>query len=402
MNKQQLEVWALNLSNYFIKKKKYQLITFNQDTSEMWLYNPEEKLYPIVLITTQEIGSLNRIEIEHHRVALAMLVKGQAKGLNFSVNPNFEGSDDQNIVVTNNAISNPSLLEYFEGLDQVLEVSGNLKNARQRAMHRVTKNMRRLNKVNFYKSYRVTTIVSLLLVAFFVLSIWMIEKFGISMSAVFVMLGAYYKPMITNANEWWRLLTPMLLHASFIHLFMNLVALRNIASILERELGWKKFLMTLLVGVIYGSIFLFVRDEMVIGIGISAGIYALLGVLFVYLYERDLLKNRRILSNVMSTIFLNVMISLLPNVSFTAHLGGLYIGVILGFLFSRRDDWKLIRQISGFVLSVSTGFLVYLLVRQNIPFQPTSLDLEVIESWHRLGLDKYALRLMKLYFGGSL
>ncbi|NLA52572.1 MAG: hypothetical protein GX860_10705, partial [Alcaligenaceae bacterium] len=74
MNKQQLEVWALNLSNYFIKKKKYQLITFNQDTSEMWLYNPEEKLYPIVLITTQEIGSLNRIEIEHHRVALAMLV----------------------------------------------------------------------------------------------------------------------------------------------------------------------------------------------------------------------------------------------------------------------------------------------------------------------------------------
>lgn len=402
MNKQQLEVWALNLSNYFIKKKKYQLITFNQDTSEMWLYNPEEKLYPIVLITTQEIGSLNRIEIEHHRVALAMLVKGQAKGLNFSVNPNFEGSDDQNIVVTNNAISNPSLLEYFEGLDQVLEVSGNLKSARQRAMHRVTKNMRRLNKVNFYKSYRVTTIVSLFLVAFFMLSIWMIEKFGISISAVFVMLGAYYKPMITNANEWWRLLTPMLLHASFIHLFMNLVALRNIASILERELGWKKFLMTLLVGVIYGSIFLFVRDEMVIGIGISAGIYALLGVLFVYLYERDLLKNRRILSNVMSTIFLNVMISLLPNVSFTAHLGGLYIGVILGFLFSRRDDWKLIRQISGFVLSVSTGFLVYLLVRQNIPFQPTSLDLEVIESWHRLGLDKYALRLMKLYFGGSL
>ncbi len=402
MNKQQLEVWALNLSNYFIKKKKYQLITFNQDTSEMWLYNPEEKLYPIVLITTQEIGSLNRIEIEHHRVALAMLVKGQAKGLNFSVNPNFEGSDDQNIVVTNNAISNPSLLEYFEGLDQVLEVSSNLKNARQRAMHRVTKNMRRLNKVNFYKSYRVTTIVSLFLVAFFMLSIWMIEKFGISISAVFVMLGAYYKPMITNANEWWRLLTPMLLHASFIHLFMNLVALRNIASILERELGWKKFLMTLLVGVIYGSIFLFVRDEMVIGIGISAGIYALLGVLFVYLYERDLLKNRRILSNVMSTIFLNVMISLLPNVSFTAHLGGLYIGVILGFLFSRRDDWKLIRQISGLVLSVSTGFLVYLLVRQNIPFQPTSLDLEVIESWHRLGLDKYALRLMKLYFGGSL
>ena len=402
MNKQQLEVWALNLSNYFIKKKKYQLITFNQDTSEMWLYNPEEKMYPIVLITTQEIGSLNRIEIEHHRVALAMLVKGQAKGLNFSVNPNFEGSDDQNIVVTNNAISNPSLLEYFEGLDQVLEVSSNLKNARQRAMHRVTKNMRRLNKVNFYKSYRVTTIVSLFLVAFFMLSIWMIEKFGISISAVFVMLGAYYKPMITNANEWWRLLTPMLLHASFIHLFMNLVALRNIASILERELGWKKFLMTLLVGVIYGSIFLFVRDEMVIGIGISAGIYALLGVLFVYLYERDLLKNRRILSNVMSTIFLNVMISLLPNVSFTAHLGGLYIGVILGFLFSRRDDWKLIRQISGFVLSVSTGFLVYLLVRQNIPFQPTSLDLEVIESWHRLGLDKYALRLMKLYFGGSL
>ena len=40
MEHKQLEIWALELSNYFIKKHRYQLITFNQETSEMWLFNP--------------------------------------------------------------------------------------------------------------------------------------------------------------------------------------------------------------------------------------------------------------------------------------------------------------------------------------------------------------------------
>lgn len=402
MSEKQYEVWALELSNYFIKKQKYQLITFNQETSEMWLFNPKEKRYPIVLITTKPISMLNQLEIEHHRMALAMLVKSEPKGINFSVYPELDGSSENNVVVMENRISNPHLLDYYKELDQVLKPSGNLKSSRQRAMSKVAKNMRRLNKWNMLLSYKVTTILSIVLVGTFIFSLWFMNHVGVSLEVGLVMLGAYYKPFIVNANEWWRLLTPMFLHASLLHLLMNVLALRNLASILEKELGGWKFIATIILGVIYGSIFLFVRDELVIGIGVSAGIYALLGVLLVNLYERNLLKNRMILSNVLSTLFLNLMISMLPGVSFTAHLGGLYVGVFLGFIFSKREDWQLFRNASTIVLAASSIFLIYLMITNNIPFEPSLMEVEVVNRWHRLGFHRYALRLRSLFFGGII
>src|SRR5690554_1785658 len=402
MSDKQYEIWALELSNYFIKKQKYQLITFNQETSEMWLFNPKEKRYPVILITTKPISTLNQLEVEHHRMALAMLVKSEPKGLNFSVYPELKGYSENNIVVMEDRISNPSLLEYFKDLDDVLKPSQNLKSSRKKAMIKVEKNMRRLNKWNRMLSYKMTSIISLVIISTFIFSMWFMNHAGVSLEVGLVMLGAYYKPFLVNANEWWRLLTPMLLHASFLHLIMNVLALRNLASILEKELGGWRFLMTIILGVIYGSVFIFIRDEMVIGIGVSAGVYALMGVLIVNLYERNLLKNRLVLSNILSTLFLNLMISMLPGVSFTAHLGGLYLGIFLGFIFSKRDDWKLFRNVSTAVLGVSTAFLIYLMIIKSIAFEPSLMEVEVVNRWYQLGFHRYALRLRHLFFGGIL
>ena len=54
-------------------------------------------------------------------------------------------------------------------------------------------------------------------------------------------LGCKSAPLI-GAGQWWRLATPMLLHASPAHLVVNMISLRNVGRSLERAYGAKKTL----------------------------------------------------------------------------------------------------------------------------------------------------------------
>lgn len=393
----QLEVWTIELSNFLIKNHKYQLITLNQETQEVWLMNRENKLYPIIMISTLPVSQFNQVEIMTHRNALGMFTSSSGEGLNISVYPDFTESDEVNVVIGTEKVSSQQVAEQFKGIEKVLQSSDNPTRARFKALQNLKKNLQRSQKKQALKTTWVTSVLTLLLIGAYFFTGYFSVQNNIGHSTSLVMLGAYYKPLIVNANEWWRFLTPMFLHADFIHLFMNLLAMNNIARIMEKELGSWRYLVTIILGVIFGSGFLYVRNENVIGIGISAGIYALLGVLIIYLYENHLLKNKAILSSVLSTLFMNVIISMLPGVSFTAHLGGLFVGVFLGFIFSKRKDWDLIRKMSWFFLITTSAMLIYGIVTKSYPIEPSALDLDVIQTWHRIGFDKYAERLLRAF-----
>ena len=66
---------------------------------------------------------------------------------------------------------------------------------------------------------------------------------------------------------------------------------------------------------------------------------------------------------------INLYISLMPNVSMTGHLGGLYAGVLLGFIFSKRKDWAQIRLYTKIFFAMSVVLLAYLMIQNaNILF----------------------------------
>jgi len=54
-------------------------------------------------------------------------------------------------------------------------------------------------------------------------------------------LGAKNAALIVYRHEWWRLLTPMLLHAGFIHLAVNVLIQLRVGVMLELEWGLKRF-----------------------------------------------------------------------------------------------------------------------------------------------------------------
>lgn len=361
----QEDVWALELSNYFIKHHKYQLMTLNKETQEMWLIQPSHDTYPIIMISTLRTDEFNHEELNMHRQGIAMLLKSKAEGINISVNKESEFHDLKNVIITDDIISSDSITKDFKGLNKVLKPTSNFTNAMHKVAGSIQRNMIKIQKREALKATMVTNILFAILGIVFGISYFMTVKFEMNYTEVLLRMGAYYKPLIVEFNQYWRLITPMFLHGDFIHLFMNTLAMRNLGTILEKELGPLRYLMTILSGVLFGSVFLFIKNDPAIGVGISSGIYALLGVLLVYLFEKNLYKNRMILMNITTTILLNLYISLMPNVSMTAHLGGLYVGVILGFIFSKRKDWDQIRKFAQLILVTSIAFLGLLMV-QNI------------------------------------
>jgi membrane associated rhomboid family serine protease len=136
----------------------------------------------------------------------------------------------------------------------------------------------------------------------------------------------------------WTLVTSMFIHANFWHILANMIG-----SYLNRLLGTAKFLIVYFAGGILGGIFylLFPPSPYHIAIGASGAIFSLGGVLavmrprlrvFVFPIPAPLPLWIAILG-----VF--VIFSFLPNVAWQAHLGGLLLGLVVGYLFRRRERY---------------------------------------------------------------
>ncbi len=365
MNNTIQDLWALQLSDFFIKNHKYQLMTLNKETHDIWLTNPEHPKYQIIMITAQTTDTINYEIWEHHRLTLSTILQTQGDSLILSVNDHSTLMDPRTAIVSDKLLSREELELIYPGLKTVLKPTSNIRVSLNKVQNSISKNMRKLQRSKTISNNRVTLGLSAILLAVFLYTYYFAITRNISFNQALFVLGAYNKEFMVLTKQYYRFITPMFLHASVLHLLMNSLSMRNLGVLLEKEMGSWRYLLTIVLGTLYGTAFLFVRSEVGMVVGISAGIYALLGVLVVYLFEKDLLKNRMIRMNIISTFLLNLYISLMPNVSMTGHLGGLFIGVILGFLFSKREDWKGIRKFSLAMLLASMTYLVFLIIQTN-------------------------------------
>ena len=132
----------------------------------------------------------------------------------------------------------------------------------------------------------------------------------------------------------------MFVHASFWHIFANMLTLFFFGVYLSRLVGNNKFLLVYFVGGILGNIlFLLLAPPFSIGVGASGAIFAVAGALVVM---------RPGLPVVIFPIPLPVplwaaviggflILSFAPSVAWQAHLGGLVFGLIFGYIFRRRE-----------------------------------------------------------------
>lgn len=400
MNQQeqfQARAWVIQLVNFFVDEENYRMIQMPQNQDEVWLVNPENEMNPIIMITSRPFAEMSQEVNMKNRESLSVLFDVDPQGLNITVSQIAQTLDDYYIQVGPGYVSESKYAKQFSELPYVLEESRNASKSMTRSLRKLRRSLRRAHKKAIRRLLPVTTVLSSV-----VLIMYFIGQFLMSgqrrPEVVAVMLGAYYKPFMVEAFEYWRLLTSGFIHIDFLHLLMNLIALRNLGQIMERVMGSKNYLKTLLFGIIFGSMFVFVRNEASIALGLSGGLFALLGAMFVYFYETGAFKNPALLGQVFSIIIMNVLISLLPGVSAAAHLGGFQAGVLFGFAYSKRPDWESIRKYSKVLIFVVTIVLI-VLMSQNLYYEQfVILDTEIINSWYNVGLKSYANWLARRMF----
>ncbi|CAM5698549.1 rhomboid family intramembrane serine protease [Streptomyces fumanus] len=157
---------------------------------------------------------------------------------------------------------------------------------------------------------------------------------GDSFTSRFELIGRAYVPLLGGVEgiaegQYYRLLTPMFLHGSYIHILFNMLSLWWIGGPLEAALGRARYLALYLVSGLAGSALTYLLAEPnQPSLGASGAIFGLFGATAVLM--RRLNQDMR---PVVALLVINLIFTFSPgfNIAWQAHIGGLVAGVVVGY-----------------------------------------------------------------------
>lgn len=192
-------------------------------------------------------------------------------------------------------------------------------------------------------------------------------------------LGGKVNELILR-GQFWRLITPVFLHGSFLHIAFNMYALFSIGPSLEKHYGHNRFLILYFLAGFAGNVFSFLFTKNA-SLGASTAVFGLVAAEVVFIYRNRFLfgeRSSRILTNLGLIIVVNLVLGLSPGIDNWGHLGGLlggfafawFAGPLLGveinlgryLLTDRRLHrdvlWAAVVLLMGFSLLVALKFIL--------------------------------------------
>jgi rhomboid protease GluP len=150
-----------------------------------------------------------------------------------------------------------------------------------------------------------------------------------------ILNGGALIPALVAEGQAWRLVSSVFLHSGFLHLALNMLSLYFLGSFVENAFGRGRFLaLYLLSGLSGGIAYLFFGGFDVPAVGASGAIFGLLGGILGYSLRWGTFSwQNPVIRQLLILLAINLWIGLsIPNVSNTAHMGGLSGGLVFGFL----------------------------------------------------------------------
>jgi membrane associated rhomboid family serine protease len=137
-------------------------------------------------------------------------------------------------------------------------------------------------------------------------------------------------------GEWWRIFTSAFFHLGLIHIGFNMYVLYLYGSIVEHMYGPIEYVLIYLLCAAGGSVLTILVDPVQFAAGASGAIFGLIGLLFAVSRRHHAVLGREarsVMAGIGSyLVFLLLFTFVVPGISWTGHLGGLAVGVVLGFL----------------------------------------------------------------------
>ena len=146
--------------------------------------------------------------------------------------------------------------------------------------------------------------------------------------------GAKISPYITYYHQYWRLITPIFLHGSIMHILFNMYALFTLGPSLEHYYGHWNFLRFYLITGFGGNVLSHIAAPKTVSVGASTALFGLIAAQAMFIYKnRAILRNyKSALQNIGLVIVMNLALGMKGGIDNWGHLGGLLTGLLLAWL----------------------------------------------------------------------
>lgn len=167
-------------------------------------------------------------------------------------------------------------------------------------------------------------------------------------STIALYLGMEYPPAI-HQGQWWRLITAGFLHAGFWHIAINSWSLFILVTEVEQFYGTSRFIVAYVFSTMTGFWLAYFFGS--VSLGASAAAFGLFGIMLAMsLRHRSDPLAQAIRAHYGQWLILGLVLSFMPGVSLSAHVGGLVGGFIVGAIAGlpglpntpREFVWKLL------------------------------------------------------------
>ncbi|MEH7885590.1 rhomboid family intramembrane serine protease [Bacillus sp. JJ1609] len=140
-------------------------------------------------------------------------------------------------------------------------------------------------------------------------------------------------------GEYWRLVTPIFMHAGFAHMLFNSFSLVLFGPALEQLLGRTKFtLLYLATGIAANIATLSLEPLTYTHVGSSGAIFGLFGFYIAIIVFRKAMLSRENSQTIMTIAVIGIVMTFVQsNINITAHIFGLIAGFLIGAtIFNKR------------------------------------------------------------------
>ena len=203
-----------------------------------------------------------------------------------------------------------------------------------------------LVKFSLDPAHIITSIIITNVVFFIVSAILSPTSMGLSMNpfALFspsnqalLLLRATGTIPIDQFHRWWTLISASYLHGGIIHIFFNMMVLRQIAPLILQEYGLNRMIILYTLGGVIGFYISYLAG-IPFTIGASASLFALIGSLLYYAKRRGGTYGQIIFKQIGGwVIALFIFGFLFPGINNWAHGGGLFGGACLSYILGYNE-----------------------------------------------------------------
>jgi len=140
-------------------------------------------------------------------------------------------------------------------------------------------------------------------------------------------------PLLVKYGQIYRMITGAFLHANIQHILANMFSFLNLGLYCENFANKKKYLLALIVSLFTSALSVYLlSNEYTYTVGFSGVVFGVLGFYAVCLYKNDGKLDANEKNYLFRVIASNIIVSLMPGVSWQGHLGGFIGGFITALL----------------------------------------------------------------------